>query len=465
MYVCVCILLCHLFPGVVKCFLDAGCDISIPQSPLSAGILHMAVLSDSEATVRLLLQGGANVNEPTKSEENGDITPLYLAVDNNKFKISKTLLEMGAEPNFMLKDGFIVLHTAAELGYTDIVELLIKHKSDTDKEATFGELSRVTPLHLAVMNQHIDIVKLLAKAGSNLNASKTYCGKGGFTPLYIAIKNNSLEMVKVLLECKCDVNAYRDDGWTALHAAAEQGYTDIVNELIAAGVNVSVTASFDENERVVPLHQAAQEGHADIVRLLVKAGASVNAGKLWRNDSGVTSLHLAAEAGHVETTRVLLELGAKPNSRKSNGWTALHWAAQNNFPHIAQLLITAGCDATAKANFDEHKDCIALHQASQHGHKAVVALLLKAARKSVNAQKSQGLNHNITPLHLASALGHQDTVKLLLETGADVKAVTNYGFTALHFASQNGQVDVVRTLLAAKCDINKEAAADSSTGQ
>ena len=454
-----------LVSGVVKIFLESGCDLSLPQSPLSAGILHMAVLSDSEPTVRLLIKGGANVNDPTKSEENGDITPLYLAVDNNKYTIAKTLLELGAKPNFVLKDGFIVLHTAAELGYTDLVELLVKNKSDLDKEATFGELSRVTPIHLAVMNQHIEIVTLLAKAGANINASKTYCGKGGFTPLYISIKNNSITMVRQLISCGCDVNVCREDGWTALHAAAEQGYSDIVLELLAAKANSSAIASFDENERVIPLHQAAQEGHADIVRILVEGGASVNAGKIWRNESGVTPLHLASEAGHVNVVRELLRLNAKSNCRKSNGWTSLHWAAQNNYPEIAKLLLSSGCDPRTTASFDEHKDCLALHQAAQHGHTAVVKLLLKAAKNTINISKSQGQNYGITSLHLAAALGHQDTVKLLLECGADVKTTTNYGFTSLHFASQNGHVDVVRTLLAARCDMAKEASADGSTGR
>ena len=425
----------------------------------------MAVLSDSEPTVRLLINGGINVNDPTKSEENGDITPLYLAVDNNKYKIAKTLLELGAEPNFVLKEGFIVLHTAAELGYTDLVELLIEHKTNLDKEATFGELSRVTPVHLAVMNQHIDIVKLLAKGGANLNASKTYCGKGGFTPLYISIKNNNLDMVRQLIACRCDVNACRDDGWTALHAAAEQGYRDIVNELLKAKANPSTTASFDENDKVIPLHQAAQEGHADIVRLLVEGGASVNAGKIWRNESGVTPLHLASEAGHLGVVRELLKLNAKSNCRKSNGWTSLHWAAQNNFPEIAKLLLANGCDPMTTAAFDEHRECLALHQAAQHGHTDVVKLLLKDAKNTVNVPKAQGHNYGITSLHLAAALGHQDTVKLLLECGADVKNTTNYGFTSLHFASQNGHVDVVRTLLAARCDMAKEASADGSTGK
>jgi uncharacterized protein len=54
---------------------------------------------------------------------------------------------------------------------------------------------------------------------------------------------------------------------------------------------------------------------------------------------------------------------------------------------------------------------------------------------------------NVTPLHSAAAGGSAEIVHLLLEAGADPNAGQNGGFTALHAAAQNGDVAMARDLL------------------
>ena len=44
----------------------------------------------------------------------------------------------------------------------------------------------------------------------------------------------------------------------------------------------------------VALQAAAENGHTEVVKLLLAAGADVN----WRNHEGVTSLYMAAQNGH-----------------------------------------------------------------------------------------------------------------------------------------------------------------------
>eukprot|EP00177_Eucheuma_denticulatum_P005309 GFKZ01009656.1.p2 GENE.GFKZ01009656.1~~GFKZ01009656.1.p2 ORF type:complete len:180 (+),score=26.58 GFKZ01009656.1:89-628(+) len=50
-------------------------------------------------------------------------------------------------------------------------------------------------------------------------------------------------------------------------------------------------------------------------------------------------------------------------------------------------------------------------------------------------------------LHLCSANGHVDMVRLLLDHGADVNATNMSGSTALHYASLNGRLEVVQELV------------------
>ncbi len=56
------------------------------------------------------------------------------------------------------------------------------------------------------------------------------------------------------------------------------------------------------------------------------------------------------------------------------------------------------------------------------------------------------LQEQQTPLHIASRLGNVDIVVLLLQSGAQVDAVTKDLYTALHIAAKEGQEEVRSTM-------------------
>ncbi len=57
-------------------------------------------------------------------------------------------------------------------------------------------------------------------------------------------------------------------------------------------------------------------------------------------------------------------------------------------------------------------------------------------------------------LHMAAHLGYVDTVKVLIQNGEDVNAVTESKSTALHWAAQKGHIDVVKVLIQNGADVN-----------
>ncbi|KAK8074521.1 ankyrin repeat protein [Apiospora hydei] len=69
--------------------------------------------------------------------------------------------------------------------------------------------------------------------------------------------------------------------------------------------------------------------------------------------------------------------------------------------------------------------------------------------RSVNVKDSTGQ----TSLHLASAEGHKEVAKLLIEKGADVKAAANDGWTPLHWASSRGYEEVATLLIEKGADV------------
>ncbi|KAK8126836.1 uncharacterized protein PG998_002595 [Apiospora kogelbergensis] len=83
----------------------------------------------------------------------------------------------------------------------------------------------------------------------------------------------------------------------------------------------------------------------------------------------------------------------------------------------------------------------ALHLAAYFGLERAVQILGDC--HNVNVKDSSGESS----LHLASARGHLEVVKLLVEKHADVKALDNGGWTPLHKASRNGRLEVAKLLI------------------
>lgn len=81
---------------------------------------------------------------------------------------------------------------------------------------------------------------------------------------------------------------------------------------------------------------------------------------------------------------------------------------------------------------------------------------------AVFALISQGVNVNepagksgYTPLHLATYIGHEDILQLLLESGADVNFAEDHGNTALHYAvSRLTNLRIVEYLITFGADVN-----------
>lgn len=63
---------------------------------------------------------------------------------------------------------------------------------------------------------------------------------------------------------------------------------------------------------------------------------------------GSTPLMCAVKEGHTETARFLLRIKANPNARDENQSMPIHFAALDGNFQLAQLLVQAGSDITAK---------------------------------------------------------------------------------------------------------------------
>ena len=106
-------------------------------------------------------------------------SPLHVALTtSNNQEVAKVLIEHGADPNALDKDGQNPLLYALMNGQKEIAEFLIEQGPDPNVSDRDGQ----TPLHYAATFGYKEMVQLLIKSGADLNAAD----RGGRTPLDFA---------------------------------------------------------------------------------------------------------------------------------------------------------------------------------------------------------------------------------------------------------------------------------------
>jgi len=152
---------------------------------------------------------------------------------------------------------------------------------------------------------------------------------------------------------------------------------------------------FDPNtadERGQPgLTTAMQEHSLRAAKLLLaQPGLQIDA----LNAAGESALMMAARKGEAEGLKLLLERGAKINRP---GWSPLHYAAGGPDPEIVRTLLDRGAEIDAPAP------------------------------------------NGTTPLMMAAQYGSEDSVKLLLQRGADPGKRNQKNLSAADFAKLAGR--------------------------
>jgi ankyrin repeat protein len=185
-------------------------------------------------------------------------------------------------------------------------------------------------------------VQKLLDDGANPNAK----GKLGWTALHHAAGDGRTPVVEALLKRpNIEVNARDKHKNTPLHLAAEWGRGAVV-PLLLGHPDIEVNARDRFND--TPLHRAARMGYdVDIVRQLLPRVADVNA----QNDLGRTALHHAVERGNVKIVETLLAAdGIDVNARNKKGKTPLDYA---NKQAIEDLLRQHGAKKGAELIAEE----------------------------------------------------------------------------------------------------------------
>lgn len=143
--------------------IGAGANVNALDKDGMASLAYACVFGNID-DVNILVGGGANVNNVlTSSLLGGEMPVLIIAAEHGYVDIIKTLIDAGANPNVVDKDGCTALILAAYLGHENIVKTLVDAGADPNVVSNNGN----TALGLALSKNHKDIIKSLVIAGAN----------------------------------------------------------------------------------------------------------------------------------------------------------------------------------------------------------------------------------------------------------------------------------------------------------
>lgn len=356
--------------------------------------LAAAVRSRNDVAVRELLKEGAI---PNQRLADGSV-PLAWAIDRQDVKAVQLLLAAGADPNALDFYGSPLLTSACELGNEEIVLALLGAGANPMATREDG----ITAFALCSGNSTALVVKRLAEKGADVNQADRELQ----TPLMRAAAAGALDNIGLLITLGADIDAKTPKGATPLFFALQSKDPTAAEMLLDAG---ATTAGLTPDGQTIIEATLAIDNEA-LAERLIKSKPDLD----QRNARGWQLIHSLAAGGHTSLVALAIKLGANPNAFTEPS------AGEPDRPRLNGA--TTQADAERGSDKSDAKE-------NQVTEKVITSL---ASR---------------TPLMLAAASGFPETMKALIEAGADPHARAPDGTTVALAAASSGDLVTVKYAL------------------
>jgi len=294
-------------------------------------------------------------------------------------------------------------------------------------------------------------VKLLLAGSADVKAATR---EGAITPLFLACTNGNAAMIGTLLQAGASANSTKETGATALMTAASAGSAPAVKVLLDHGADVKARESAHGQ---TALMFAAALDRVAVVKLLLQHGAEANAVSTSRT---VERVRFDQDGNIVDTPAGRgggRAAGGGRGSARGGGGVA-PMSAQEADRADAAADAVAAAQAAQTAMEAAHTELNLLSRAM--GLQSAEFLLAKpralAGDVAARAPRRVGPEFagGMTALLYAAREGHMETVRALVEGGADINLASADKFTPLVEAIANGHFDVGKYLLEHGADPN-----------
>lgn len=265
-------------------------------------------------------------------------TPLHFAVTGSSDRVTKWLIEIGADIDATTNGNNHTRQTPLHvIRMVSTMKILIAAGADINQQDSLG----YTLGHIATLSGQEHLVKAVIDGGGKMGITDNL----GQTMLHCAVLKRSTSILTMLLDIGFDVNATTVEGITPLHLAVQSLRSDIFRLLIEHGADISAkTRSLS-----TPLDLCVLAGDDVCLKPLLetinsKSPSIINEGDIGRR----TPLHTAATLARSSMVLDLLSYGADPSSVDNDGNTPLH------------LLVVAPTEVTRRSQGDKVEFCALL---------------------------------------------------------------------------------------------------------
>eukprot|EP00949_MAST-11_sp_MAST-11-sp1_P000334 g334.t1 len=273
--------------------------------------------------------------------------------------------------------------------------------------------------------------------------------RGKLPPLHAAAAEGDLVGVQVLMQSGAVVNSVKGH-WNkepALISACRGGHYAVVDYLLHCGADVTLKG----RNLSSPFHAAAASGDLSVGKLIVGAMKDAEAKRKKAEEAQrLGALKEALARGeHPESVEIIEQEPIRLWSKDSNGWTALHSAAQKGKLNMCKWLLRAELrseddDLTFSSlmNMKASDGKVAAHLAAECGDAECMTWFLNNGT-SIEAATLRGM----TLLHLSCRAGKVKSARQLCKLGANILSKDAKGFTALMHAAARSHNHVLHMLL------------------
>lgn len=331
--------------------------------------------------------------------------------------------------------GLEGLEAAWEGKNWNIVKVLVGNKAFPFTNITYfskvvNEQSE-TLLHFAVETDNSEYVLSLLKAGAEINAIDFY----GKSPLQRAIEVFNTPIVSLLLSNGADMNHGTESADSMLHVAAKIGNYETANLLIKEDFQIDR----ENGEGLTAFN------------VLERVGISVIINELLARCNFTESKEAVKELYEMpfKFNNEFICLSISKNRATNKDWDKLFL---RNLTNVAIKLLKKGAQSDLKYE-DKYKLQI---MAIDNKLSEAVRFLLKTGIKEMDISRS---------LHRAVLTDDIETMKLLIDAGADFTLANTRGWKPIHVAASNGNLKSVKFLLDKGDDVNSKSSRNETALQ
>ncbi|KAF9768913.1 hypothetical protein IL306_013723 [Fusarium sp. DS 682] len=418
---------------IVTKLIEKGANIEY-TSPEGNTPLISAIAATEPTIAKMLLDAGADIN----ATDSAGWSSVHLSY--SKLECMKILLDAGADVNSPGPDG-TPFYLAAFYGQVEVVKLLLSHNPDLETRCPDGNFTDVgyAPVHCTASAGYINTLRLLLEAGADI---ETKTPKGG-TPLILAAANSQEESVKVLLEYKLDIDAIDIWGGTALFCVPSPAPLSLVKRLLNRGTNLTI----QNEDKYTILGKAIENEDIPFVKLLLEKKVDINLPAV----SKLPALHIVAAKCDLDLVKLLIEKGADPVLTHS-------WMYGTPLQRVFEKQATTVKDKDAVARYLINDIGVDVNVHGGNFGSVLNAAILTGTIDTIKLIIEKGADIGWSdllgrrPIHFA-ALKTSDHFQLLLESSSDdektlgITSKTKTGLTVLHFAVATGRPDLVELVI------------------